>query len=112
MSVAAGDPNRDGAFDLYTANMFSSAGNRIAFQPGFKPEVTEAIREKFRHMAQGNCLFLNEGVRRFAVGGESAGVAMARWSWGSLFADLDSDGWEDLIVANGYVTGRGKGPDL
>ena len=29
---------------------------------------------------------------------------MGRWAWGSLFADINNDGWEDLLVANGYIT--------
>jgi hypothetical protein len=35
-----------------------------------------------------------------------AGVTVGRWSWGSVFADLNNDGWQDLVVANGFVTGR------
>jgi hypothetical protein len=31
---------------------------------------------------------------------------MGRWAWGSLFADINNDGWDDLVVASGYVTGR------
>jgi hypothetical protein len=35
---------------------------------------------------------------------------MGRWSWGSLFVDFDNNGWQDLIVTNGYITGD-KSPD-
>ena len=28
----------------------------------------------------------------------------AGWAWGSKFADLNNDGWEDLYVANGYIS--------
>ena len=31
---------------------------------------------------------------------------MGRWAWGSLFADINSDGWDDLLVCNGLVTGE------
>jgi hypothetical protein len=31
---------------------------------------------------------------------------MGRWAWGCVPADLNHDGWEDLLVGNGYVTGR------
>ena len=27
-------------------------------------------------------------------------------AWGALFEDLDGDGWEDLAVPNGFVTGE------
>ena len=36
-------------------------------------------------------------------------VEIARWAWGSLFADFNNDGWEDLVVANGYITTRDTG---
>ena len=31
---------------------------------------------------------------------------MGRWSWGSIFSDINNDGWEDLLVANGYFTSK------
>jgi enediyne biosynthesis protein E4 len=33
------------------------------------------------------------------------------WAWGSVFADLDLDGREDLFVANGFITGPQGAPD-
>ena len=30
-----------------------------------------------------------------------AGVAQTDWSWAPLFADLDNDGWQDLLITNG-----------
>ncbi|NIP96825.1 MAG: hypothetical protein GWO24_26665, partial [Akkermansiaceae bacterium] len=35
-------------------------------------------------------------------------VTMGRWAWGAKFADLNNDGWEDLYVANGYITADPK----
>jgi hypothetical protein len=29
---------------------------------------------------------------------------MGRWAWSSRFVDINNDSWEDLIVANGYIT--------
>ena len=37
--------------------------------------------------------------------GPAAGVTMGRWSWGSNFIDINNDGWQDLIVGNGYISG-------
>ena len=31
---------------------------------------------------------------------------MGRWSWGANFVDINNDGWEDLVVTNGYITGE------
>lgn len=33
---------------------------------------------------------------------ESA-VTMGRWAWCSRFVDLNTDGWDDLVVANGFI---------
>ena len=33
-----------------------------------------------------------------------AGVNMGRWAWGSVFVDINNDGQEDIVVANGFVT--------
>ena len=32
------------------------------------------------------------------------GVVMGRWAWGSRFVDINNDGWEDLVVTNGFIT--------
>jgi hypothetical protein len=29
---------------------------------------------------------------------------MGRWVWGSLLADINNDGWRDLLVTNGMAT--------
>ena len=53
---------------------------------------------------------MDAGYREF--GDAAAAIEMGRWAWGSNFIDLNNDGWEDLIVANGYITGDQKGGDL
>ena len=35
---------------------------------------------------------------------EAWGVTVGRWAWSSNFADVDNDGWQDIVVANGYIT--------
>ena len=34
---------------------------------------------------------------------------MGRWAWGSLFFDLNNDGWEDLYTTNGFMTAPATG---
>jgi hypothetical protein len=110
MSAAAADFDRDGWEDIYVANMFSSAGSRISRMPEFKPEIPQEGRAKYQHLARGNTLFRNMAGSGFADVSIPAGVTMGRWSWGSLFVDFDNNGWQDLIVTNGYITGD-KSPD-
>ena len=104
MSACWGDYNRDGRMDLYVGNMFSSAGRRITRQSRFMPNEDPAIRSLYARFAKGNSLFENATGGRFQEVGAEAGVEMARWAWSSIFADINNDGWEDLLVANGYLT--------
>jgi hypothetical protein len=112
MSVSWADFNRDGLMDVYVGNMFSSAGNRIVTQREFKPDVDQETRDKYLYLARGNTLLENTGSDpesakpQFRDVSESADVTMGRWAWGTNFVDINNDGWEDLIVANGNITGR------
>ncbi len=111
MSVCWGDANGDGFIDLYTGNMFSGAGNRIAFQDQFQQHAPKEIKAKLQRTARGNSLFLNNRDATFTDVTMTAGARQGRWAWGSVFADLNNDGLEDLVVGNGFVTGK-KDDDL
>lgn len=111
MSVSWGDYNRDGRFDLYVGNMFSSAGGRITNQERFTTGRGEKAIEGMRRMAKGNSLFAGD-ENGFVEVANAGGAEMGRWSWSSGFIDVDSDGWEDLVVSNGYLTGWETKEDL
>jgi hypothetical protein len=109
MSACWADYNRDGRMDLYVSNMFSAAGNRITYQRQFQSAADPTVRRQFQRMARGNTLFANAGADGFRDVSEDAGVTMGRWAWGSRFVDLNGDGWEDLVVANGFITTEDTG---
>jgi len=104
MSVTWGDYNHDGWMDLYVSNMFSSAGSRITSQSQFKRDEDDQTRKDIQRHARGNSLFENQGDGTFRDVSVDAAVTMGRWAWGSLFVDINNDGWEDLYVANGFFT--------
>ena len=104
MSAAWGDFNNDGQPDLYVSNMFSSAGNRITTQQKFKAGIDGEKKKVFVRHARGNSLFQNAGNGSFVDRSVDLGVTLGRWAWGSLFVDFNNDGWEDLYVANGFIT--------
>jgi len=104
MSADWGDYNNDGHPDIYVSNMFSSAGNRITHQEQFKTDLAEETKQHFRRHARGNSLFENQGDGTFHDRSVDLGVTLGRWAWGSLFVDLNNDGWEDLYVTNGFIT--------
>lgn len=103
MSADWGDVDNDGFADLYVGNMWSSAGHRITSQGRFKPEADAGTREQLQRHARGNSLFLNRSPS-FRDVSLPAGVNMGRWAWGSLIGDLNNDGWQDIYVANGFMT--------
>jgi hypothetical protein len=101
MSVAWTDYDLDGRDDLYVGNMWSSAGQRLTGQPGYRQEGDQA---SYARHAKGNSLFRNLGGGRFAEVGREAGGEFGRWAWGSDAFDADNDGDEELYVANGFIT--------
>ena len=109
MSICWGDYNHDGWMDMYVANMFSAAGNRITFQRQFKSSVDPTVRKAFQRHARGNTLFENDGKGGFRDVSVQAGVTMGRWAFGSRFVDLNNDGWDDLVVANGFISADDSG---
>jgi len=127
MSVAWLDSKNDGTDDLYVANMWTASGVRVADQEIFKPSAPEGVRNLYRKHAMGNSLFENGNppwssvVKRFsstaenmkARGGsnafqnatETSGAGRGRWSWSSDAFDFDHDGYPDLYIANGMISG-------
>lgn len=108
MSVAWGDIDRDGWPDLYVANIWSAAGQRIMRSPEFQAAAPAQAREWMRRYARGNSLFRNRGNGTFEEPAAQQDAANGGWAWGSDFVDPDNDGWEDLLVLNGHVTNERK----
>jgi len=103
MSVTFADYDHNGRMDVYVSNMFSSAGNRIVKQPKFNPYASVEDRKMLLRHARGNSLFRST-EKGFDDSSTRANVTMGRWAWGSLFADLNNDSFDDLCVANGFIT--------
>jgi Flp pilus assembly protein TadD/peroxiredoxin len=109
MSASWADTDDDGKQDIYAANMWSAAGQRVAAQKIFQQKAPEDVRALYRRHARGNSLYRNRGDGKFENVSEQAGAEMGRWSWCSDFWDFDHDGYPDLYVANGYISGPARG---
>ena len=104
MSVSWFDSHNDGVEDLYVGNMWTAAGERVSTQENFKRSSTKEVRALYQKHAMGNSLLRNRGSS-FEDVTTAAGVGMGRWAWSSDAFDFDHDGFPDLYIANGMVSG-------
>ncbi len=107
MSVSWFDYNNDGSEDLYVGNMWTAAGERIAAQDIFQNGTSKSIRTMYQKHAMGNSLLRNE-ANKFLDSTNEAGVGNGRWAWSSDAWDFDHDGFADLYVTNGMISGPSR----
>ncbi len=104
MAVDIADVDRDGWPDIFVAEMLSpDPVERKAQVPEVEPNPPEPGELSNRPQVKRNTLQMNRGDGTFAEVAYQAGVAASGWTWGVLFLDVDLDGFEDLLAANGTV---------
>ncbi len=105
MGVDAGDINNDGMLDLIVVDMVAEDNYRIkANMSGMNPDAFwKVVNEGGHHQYMFNMLHYNTGNAQFSDIAQLAGVASTDWSWSSVFADFDNDGWKDLFITNGLM---------
>jgi len=107
MSASWLDYDNDGRPDIYVSNMWSAAGSRVTEQPIFHEKDPEEIRANYTRHMRGNWLYHNLGDGKFENASMPAATEMGRWAWSSDSWDFDHDGYPDIYVANGYISGQG-----
>src|SRR6202167_6350282 len=109
MSVCCFDYDNDGADDLYVADMWTAAGERISIQGIFKKDAPAETRALYHKHAMGNSLFRNAGgSSAFENTTLAAGIGLGRWAWSSDAWDFDHDGFPDLYITNGMITSSSR----
>ena len=87
MGADAGDPDRSGKAWLFCTNYENEL--HALYRNQFTPKTDTAAERNF-------FLYATPGSGMAALGQKFVG-------WGTGFVDLDHDGWEDLVIANGHA---------
>lgn len=97
------DVNNDGFPDLYTLDMNPEDYIRSKTTMGMTPQsrFEEMVAKDYHYQYMHNMLQVNNGNGSFREVSNMAGVANTDWSWSSLLADFDLDGFNDIFVTNG-----------
>lgn len=102
MSIDVADVNRDGFMDILVADMKRRSHASEMQQSEPATETTIPGEWETRPQIRQNTLFLNRGDGTYAEIAEFAGLAATDWTWCVAFLDIDLDGYEDVLVANGH----------
>lgn len=97
MGVDFSDINRNGLTDIVVTEMLSREHEMRKRQ--FSQIMTGY---EGRNMYNRNSVYLNRADTTFAQIAYYTGLEASEWSWATSFIDIDLDGYEDLIVTNGF----------
>jgi hypothetical protein len=103
MGVDIADVDGDARPDLFVSDMLGTGRQRVTQIPTHAALPKRPGALDLQLQQQRNTLFLNTGPAAFTEVAMAAGVAATGWSWGTHFVDVDLDGWQDLLVANGHL---------
>ena len=110
MAVDFADINRDGRDDFFVCEMLSRSHVRRQVQHSLRevdslPSWGWGVRSSDQGrqtQVMHNVLGLQQDEDTFTEIAQFSGVHASEWSWGCLFLDVDLDGFEDLLIANGH----------
>ncbi|MCB2262222.1 MAG: FG-GAP-like repeat-containing protein [Candidatus Thiosymbion ectosymbiont of Robbea hypermnestra] len=135
LAIGTGDLDKDGWIDLYIANDFgtdkvyrnkgdgtfediSRDAIGIDTKKGMNAELGDFDNDGFLdiyvtnitepYLHECNMLWRNNGDGSFADISSALGTCDTRWGWGAKFIDYDADGFQDLYVLNGFISGGSK----
>ena len=103
MGVDIADVNNDGLADIFTLDMLpeDNARQKLLLWADNWNTYQAQLQNGFWHANMRNMLQINQGNGGFSEVGQLAGVSNTDWSWGTLLADFDMDGYKDIFVTNG-----------
>jgi hypothetical protein len=99
------DFNNDGYVDIITLDMLGETNQRTKTTIPNTKYANYIFNDKFGYEYQYTRNMLQKGNGPdvpFSEIGLMAGIARTDWSWSPLFADMDNDGYRDLLITNGF----------
>ncbi len=105
MGVDIADINNDNLKDIYVLDMASSDHVRSkTLMASMSTSNFELITNKLglHYQYMFNSLQLNLGNNNYHNIAQHSKLAKTDWSWAGLIFDHDNDGYEDILVTNGY----------
>jgi len=102
MGVDVADLDRDGLFDFMVVEMLSrNHQHRLTQRNSTRSESFSISPDRPQYPR--NTLFVNRGDGSYAEIAQYAAVDASDWSWMPIFLDVDLDGYEDLLIPNGFI---------
>lgn len=103
MGVDFGDIDRDGNDEFMVVDMLSRQHSLAITQKGSMPRQPYVPGDlDTQWQMRRNTLLRTDGCGGFSDIAFYAGVAGSEWSWTPIFLDVDLDGWEDILISNGF----------
>ncbi len=105
MGCDISDYNNDGYLDIVTLDMLGETNYRMKTTVGMNNYIKYVLNERwdYEYQYSRNMLHVGNGPGiPFSEIGLQAGVSRTDWSWSPLFADVDNDGFRDLLITNGF----------
>ena len=105
------DINNDGLVDIFSLDMLPDDYEMLKASAAEDPLpiYKSKLGYGYKHQFSRNTLQLNRGDNHFSEIGLLADVYATGWSWATLGADFDNNGYIDLFVTNGI---KGRTNDL
>jgi len=101
MGVDVADINNDGLSDFIVVDMLNTSLTARKMQIPHdipKRKATDETPREYRR----NMLFTGSGSGKFNEIAHYSGLESTDWSWCPIFLDVDLDGFQDLLVTNGF----------
>ncbi|MFQ5704697.1 MAG: VCBS repeat-containing protein [Gemmatimonadales bacterium] len=103
MAIGVADIERDGDLDFLLVDMLDLDSKRRKTQTVLNlPEQAAIADIAGRPQVPRNTLLVGRGDGTYAEAAYYAGIQASGWSWSAIFLDVDLDGYEDVLITNGY----------